>query len=189
MTRRLVTHQNPEGRETPLLLLAQLRTIDETLELVYFGKRDWRLGSVKPNDERTFRGDRILAFEDARDPVHRNPKNLYLGALLKEGFAQIAQYFDMGDPSGAVKDAHGNITTIFEDMQQRQQAWTIDGGEDAFKQSFAVTIGDEKKAEAEATMKQYVATDGRAHYHREMRNRVMFGPAGMTGGSGRIITP
>jgi hypothetical protein len=168
--RRLVQHDNPEGRETPLLLLADLRAIDQTIELVYFGARDWRLGSVRPNDRRTKGGAHILKMEEARDAVHRNPKNIMLGKLLLQGFSQIAQYHDQGDPSGVVLDEDGQETTILADFSARQAAWLQDGGESVAYE-----------------MDQYLAQDGREHYRRIVRGRSMFGPAGQTGGDRALI--
>lgn len=187
--RRLVTHSNPENRETPLLLLAELRAIDPTIELVYFGERDWRLGSVRPNDFRRQKGEALLAMEARRPVAEQNPKNRYIAKLSQEGFAQIAKYIDLGDPSGAVLDESGVTTTILADFSSRHDAWIQDGGEEVFKQRMSDTLGEKEKAEAAALAQQYAVTDGRAHYRREMRGKVTFGYGGMTGGRGALITP
>jgi hypothetical protein len=154
---------------------------------VYFGARDWRLGSVRPNDRRTKGGAHILKMEEARDAVHRNPKNIMLGKLLLQGFSQIAQYHDQGDPSGVVLDEDGQETTILADFSARQAAWLQDGGESVATARFAVSLGDDRAREAAYEMDQYLAQDGREHYRRIVRGRSMFGPAGQTGGDRALI--
>jgi hypothetical protein len=182
MIRRLVQHDNPENRETPLLLLGALRQIDPTIELVYFGDRSWRLGAVNPNDRRTMAGHTILKFEESRDAHVRNRRNLWLGKLLLQGFSQIAEFHDKGDPSGVVLDEDGQETTILQDFTERHNAWITDGGAEVFKRRLDVALGDDKMREQMHTIDQYLAQDGREQYRRIMRGRKMFGPAGMTGG-------
>jgi hypothetical protein len=185
---RLVTFENAEARPTPLVLLGELRRIDETVELVYPGDGRWWLGAVRLTDSRVKRGENILAFEATRD--HPNRRNIFLGKLAIQGFALIATYHG-ADPAGVVTvdpgDKYEYQTTILEDFRERDAAWRRDGGERAFDAKLQRTLGTARTAEREAEMQAYTASDGRDHYRREVRNRVTFGPGGMTGGPGRIL--
>lgn len=197
---RLVDHQNPESRETPLLLLAALRDIDPSIELVYFGARDWRLGAVRSGEARDYRaeqGDKLLDhLERARAAGHSpSPKNFMLAYLLKQGFAQIAQYRDHGDPAGLVHcvvDASGSYdyeTTILHDFRERDFNWRRDQGEAVVMAAAEEASGLSQRREADAKMRDYLATDARDHYARHMRGRIMSGAAGVTGGSGKLLLP
>lgn len=191
---RLVRFSNAEARATPLLLLAQLREIDATAELVYVGHGTWWLGAVRTNDERRKSGEFILAFESKR--TNPNPRNVMLGQLLLEGFARIQAYDCAGDPSvDKVVDADGYVCSIVEDFRARDRAWHEDQGRAVFKERLAESAGEPKKKAADLMLRDYLRNDGREKYRREIRDRVMFGAAGMTGGSisrrtlpGRIIT-
>lgn len=184
MVARLVAHVNPEARETPLLLLAQLREIDPNVELVYAGGGTWWLGCVRPNEMRRLTGEFILAKEMQRDVP--NPRNVMLGHLALEGFARIQAYTCDGDPScDLVTDAEGYVCNIVEDFRERDAHWRHDQGKQVFAERMAASTNDAQRREHEALMREYLRTDGRAHYRREIRGRVQFGPGGMTGGSGR----
>ncbi len=192
---RLVSHENPEGRATPLLLLAELREIDPTAELVYFGARDWRVGAVRLSGEaRDFRakkGDQMLdQLERARaEGLHPSPKSFMLGLLLRQGFAQIAQYYDHGDPAGVVTDSDGHETTILADFRMRDWNHRKDQGAEVVAHNAAESGGRTRRAEASRRLRDYLHNDGRDHYNREVRNRVQMGHGGMTGGSGKLLTP
>lgn len=194
MIRRLVQHSSPDGRETPLLLLGALREIDPSVELCHFGGRDWRLGSVKEGKSRDWRAIKAAQMVDALDRAKSSgkkisPKNYLLAHLLKQGFAQIASYFDFGDPSGTVEDADGNLTTIVEDFRQRDAHYRRDQGEQVVHAA-AVAAGEgAKKQEQDQKFADYMHADGRDHYNREVRGRVQFGVGGMTGGRGRLLVP
>lgn len=197
MVQRLVQHQNPEAVETPLLLLAALREIDDTVELVYFGESRWRLGAVRRTDERQRRGQLILAQQESLDEVKRNPRNIWLGQLLLQGFAQIEEYIGR-DPAGVVLVNPGPQEyrcTILEDFRERDAAWRRDQGETVFQERLTAASSEERQRVADLNFKQYLATDGREHYRREMRNRVSFGAGGVTradevfAGHGLILPP
>lgn len=193
---RLVAHDNPEARPTPLLLLADLREIDRTIELVYVGDRIWWMGSVRANAERQKKGELILSQMMALDAVHHQrptiKRNLMLGRLLIQGFARIEAFTDHGDPAGVVTVAadtpHAWQTTMKQYLVEADHHWKHDG-EAVVEQRLRETSSEARKAENQAEMNQYLATDGRAHYKREVKNRVQFGHGGMTGGSGRLILP
>lgn len=177
-----------QGREAPPLLLARLREIEPTAELIYFGEGDWRLGSVRKSDARTEAGEHILAAESRRSPA--NPKNVLLGHLLKEGFAQIAQYKCDGDPSvGLVRDGDGNECSIIEDLRERDYNFHLDQGKAVFAQRLEHTDGTVRERENRRRAHDYLVNDGRDHYRREIRHRTQFGRGGMTGGGGTIILP
>lgn len=201
MIRRLVNHENPEGRETPLLLLADLRLLDPIIEIVYVGERMWWVGRVDPNTERTRRGETILKQMLALDDYLRERptimRNIMLGRLLQQGFARIEMYRDCGDPSGEVEvewfDSHGKQdwyrTTILADIKERYHAFERDGGEAKVAERMAFTDGTLNEEASGKAMREYIVNDGLAHYRREVRNRVVFGHGGMTGGASRLLTP
>lgn len=177
-----------QGREAPPLLLVSLREIEPSAELIYFGEGDWRLGSVRKTDARTAAGEQILAFESRRSPA--NPRNVLLGTLLKEGFAQIAQYRCEGDPAlGLVRDGDGNVCTIVEDLRQRDANFREDQGRAVFTERMEHTDGTVREREAAARRHDYLINDGRDHYRREIKHRTTFGYGGQTGGGGSLILP
>lgn len=179
---RLVQFSNAEGRETPPALLAQLREIDPTAELVYVGDQQWWLGAVRTNEERRKAGEHILAFERRR--TQPNPRNIMLGQLLLQGFARIQMYRCAGDPSvDRVVDAEGYPCSIVEDFRARDAAWRRDQGREAFRARLQHSTGEKRREESRAAFRDYLLNDGRAKYRREVRDRVQFGPGGMTGGS------
>jgi hypothetical protein len=199
--RRLVEHQNPEGRETPMLLLADLRQIDATMEIVYAGERVWWVGRVTRNDVREERGRLMLGQLEALDDYLKDrpsvARSILYGKLLIQGFARIEMYTDCGDPSWTVQvewfNGHRSEwyhTTILDDIRERCQAFERDGGEAAFQRRLRETDGTATKEASDANIKEYLVNDGLAHYRREVRNRVTFGYGGMTGGAGRtLVTP
>lgn len=176
-----------EGRQTPPLLAASLKSIDSRAELIYAGGGHWWLGVVAPNQHREQQGRVILKFEDRRG-AEANPRNVLLGKLMVEGFARINGYETLGDPAGTVKAYDGYTCSILEDFRERDFWWNFDGGKAKVAEKLDESANGPAKRESEAAMLEYTITDGRAHYNREMRNRVQFGFGGMTGGQGRIIT-
>lgn len=199
--RRLVQHTNPEARETPMLLLADLRQIDPTMEIVYVGERMWWVGRVEPNEVREERGRFMLSQLDALDEHLKDrpsiARSIIYGKLLIQGFARIEMYFDCGDPSGEVEVEWFNghkperyRTTILADIKERYAAFERDGGEAAFARRLRETDGSIEKEQSDANFREYLVNDGLAHYRREVRNRVTFGFGGQTGGAGRtLVTP
>ena len=200
MPERLVQFENAEARPTPLLLLAELRTIDPRAELVYVGGGDWWLGAINPNDERTRKGQLILQQMDALDGVIREKpsirRNIMLGRLLVQGFARIAVYHAVGEPSGTVTVLHGTPdayeTTMYRDFEERDTVYRHEEKRrQAFEHAQAEVNGVARKEAGDAVLRQYILNDGREHWHREIRNRVSFGYGGMTGGQGHsgLILP
>lgn len=193
--KRLVTHQNPEGKETPFLLLGELRSIDPTIELVYAGDARWWLGAVSDNAERRERAERMMAQIEALQKHQQAKRTVMLCKLNLQGFALIETYHG-NDPSGTMlvnpgKDEYH--TTILEDFRWRDAEWRRDQGSSHVKQRLLDTLGDEERREADAKIKEYLANDGRDHYRRIMRGRVSMGFGGATGGErslgGLIISP
>jgi hypothetical protein len=176
-----------EGRYPPPLLLAALKSIDPRAELFHAGGGHWWLGVVIPNEHREQQGRVILKFEKERGN-QANPRNILLGHLLVEGFARINGYEVAGDPSETVKAYDGYYCSILEDFRERDYWWNKDGGKQAVAAKLDESANGPAKRESEAAMLEYTITDGRAHYNREVKNRVQFGHGGMTGGTGRIIT-
>lgn len=193
--KRLVTHLNPEAKETPLLLLGELRAIDPTIELVYAGQGRWWLGAVSDNAERRERAERMMGQINALQKWQQAARTVMLCKLNMQGFALIETYHGT-DPSGTVLVNPGPDeyhTTILEDFRWRDAEWRRDQGSSHVKQRVLDTLGEEQRREHDAKMKEYLANDGRDHYRRIMRGRVSMGFGGATGGdrslSGLIITP
>jgi hypothetical protein len=176
-----------EGRQAPPLLVAALKSIDPRAELIHAGGGHWWLGVLAPNQHRAQQGRVILGFEQERGN-QANPRNILLGHLLVEGFARINGYEVEGDPSATVKAYDGYHCSILEDFRERDFWWNKDGGKETVAAKLDESANGPAKREAEAAMLEYTITDGRAHYQREVKNRVSFGFGGMTGGAGRIIT-
>lgn len=198
MTRRLVVHFNPEARETPLLLLASLREIDAGAELVYVGDRQWWLGCVTPNEPRASSGLRIEAQLKALSVADQQRpsiiRNFMLAKLLQQGFARIEAYHDLGDVSGEVLCRYGQPDeyrcTIVEDFRERDFHFKQDRGASVMQGKLDDMMGVGREDEARAEFNQYLQTDGRAQYRREMRGKVTFGHGGMSGGTGSgLIIP
>lgn len=197
MTHRLVDHINPEGRPTPLLLLASLRDIDPTAELVYVGEGQWWLGSVRPNEPRAAKGRVILQQMEALQAQQRAipsiVRNIMLGKLMVQGFARIMAYDCSGDVAGEVIVGKGTDwqyrTTVLADFAERDRNFRETQGENVRQQQFDDLLGVNKKKKSDAEFQHFMETDGRAHYRREVKNRVTFGRGGMTGGAGRLIIP
>lgn len=195
---RLVEHQNPEGRATPLLLLADLRQLDPTIEIVYVGERMWWVGRVDKTDVRRDKGLLMLQELNALDDHLKDrpsvARSILYAKLLVQGFARIEIYYDCGDPSGEVEvewfegvKPQRYRTTILADITQRFAAFERDGGEAVFQQRLAETDGTQTRAKSDAAFREYLVNDGLAHYRREVRNRVQFGHGGMTGGAGKLL--
>lgn len=185
---RLVVHENPEGRQTPLLLLAALRELDPTVELVYFGARDWRLGAVRPTPKRYSAGEMILDNEERRPAKERSMKNILLAHLLKQGFAQIAKYVEPegGDISGTVLTENGEPVSVAQHFERLCFFDRQDRGEAHMKAALFADSPEGRAVENKKTFDDYMATDGRAHYAREMKGRVTMGAGGFTGTSSAL---
>lgn len=186
-----------EDKAAPPALLAQLRAIDPTVELVHFGGGDWRLGAVMLTDERVASGEAILG-QLLKQPLRdRNIKTVLLGMLSIQGFAQIEKYFaSTGDISGTVyvegglDGKEGYLCTVLEDFRERDHAWRKDQGAAKFAERLYLTSNEPARVENEKQRQEWLRTDGRDHYNREVRNRKTFGyGGGETGGTGKIILP
>lgn len=186
---RLVTHQNPEGQETPLLLLGALREIDPTVELVYAGTGIWWLGAVMDNEVRRKRAQQMMAQLQGLERVQQAPRTMMLCALNLQGFALIEAYHG-ADPSGTMIVTPGPTqyhTTILADFQWRDAEWRRDQGESHVAGRMLETLGEPERIEREAKAREYLVTDGRDQYRRLVKNRVQFGHGGMTGGSESVL--
>lgn len=173
--KRLIQHDNPEAKPTPLLLLAELRDVDHRAELAYAGEGRWWLGVVDPNDERMQRAEFMMQQLEYHDV--KNPRTIMLAKLNVQGFALIEAYYG-NDPAGAVIVNPGEdeyTTTILADFQWRDAEWRRDMGSAHVKQRVLETMGEPERIEAEALMKEYLANDGRAQYRRIMQGRKVFG--------------
>jgi hypothetical protein len=177
---RLVRFEAPEARETPVLLLAQLREIDATAELVYAGEGRWWLGAVSANEERRKRAEMMMAQIERLEVAQRAARTLMLCHLNLQGFALIEAYHGR-DPMGTVLVNPGPDEyhcTIVEDFRERDANFRRDQGRGVFTTRLEASMKEPERREAEARMKEYLATDGREHYARHMRNRVQVGGDG-----------
>lgn len=184
--KRLITVPGVGGREPPPDLLRQLREIDAAAELFHVGEGVWWLGCVLLTEQRVKDGANILYNEEKRD--FPNPRNVLLGKLAQQGFARIQAYTEIGGgPDGPVHDEEKTATSIVEDFRARDWAWKNDP-ETAFKRRLAASDLNSERVEKEGQLLEWLRTDGRAMYRREIRHRVSFGPGGVTSGGAEKIT-
>lgn len=185
--RRLLHFDEAPPLETPIILLATLREIDATVELVHFGTaskgslpdnlrgkdlQDWRLGSVRPNEVRRKKGEAILEMESHR--AIANMKNVLLGKIAVQGFAQIARYFSEGTPGMAVTyDEDGAPVNVVEDLRARDFEWRRNQGEDVFQRRADESEGIPQKLAGDALLLDKLHTDGRAEYRRAKRGAII----------------
>jgi hypothetical protein len=186
---RLITHQNPEGKETPLLLLAALREIDPTVELAYAGTNIWWLGAVMDNAERRKRAENMMKQLRDLEREYQSPRTMMLCALNLQGFALIEAYHGPEVSGTVVVNPGPNEyhTTILEDFRWRDAEWRRDQGKSHVEQRMLETLGEPQRIEREAQAREYLANDGRDQYRRIVKGRVQFGHGGMTGGSNALI--
>jgi hypothetical protein len=181
--RRLVHYEHPGAIETPLLLLASLREIDPTVELVHAGEARWWLGAVSDNAERRQRAEAILMQIEMLDVAHRAPRTVMLAKLGLQGFSLIDTYLG-ADPAGTVRveaGEHSYDCSMVEDFRERDANWRRDQGRRVFLTKLDRSMKGPERREAEAKAREYLYTDGREQYRLHMRNRV-------TAGYGGIVT-
>lgn len=177
---RLVQFESPDAIDTPLLLLAELREIDRTAELVYAGEGRWWLGAVSANEERRHRAELMMAQIEQLEVAQKAARTLMLCHLNLQGFALIEAYHGR-DPMGTMLVNPGPDEyhcTIVEDFRERDANWRRDQGKAKFTERLLASMKEPERREAEAQMKEYLATDGRDQYRREFRNRVTVGGRG-----------
>lgn len=92
----------PAVYEPPANVLAALREVDPTVDLVYLGLGVWVLGSVKPNAHRARVGQRLFAGELRRPLEAQSMGRFRWARLILQGFRPI-DLLDYSDiPSGRV---------------------------------------------------------------------------------------
>lgn len=178
--RRLVHYEHPGAIDTPLFLLAELRSIDETVELVHAGEQRWWLGAVSDNTERRLRAEMMMQQLEMLEVVQRAARTMMLCKLNLQGFALIETYIGR-DPAGTVQVGNGETSyecSMVEDFRERDAAWRRDQGSTKVKERLLASMKEPERLEAEAKMKEYLYTDGRDQYRREFRNRVTVGGKG-----------
>lgn len=171
---RLVRFESPGAVDTPLLLLAELRTIDPTVELVYAGEGRWWLGAVSDNMERRMRAELMMMQLRELQMVERAARTMMLCHLNLQGFALIETYHGR-DPHGTMLVNPGPDEyhcSIVEDFRERDAAWRRDQGKAKFTERLLASMKEPERLEAEAKAREYLYTDGRDQYRRHMRNRV-----------------
>lgn len=173
----------PADYDAPGDLLARLREIDPTVELLYAGhdphsgEHVWWLGSVKSHgeahDARRGVGIRMLANEERR--THPNPFNVKLAKLSLQGFAMIERYTTKkGPPDGDdVKDGQGFSCSIVEDFAERDWNYRRDQGESAIEHKMGAQ--GRARAESNRVLRDKLHTDGRDEFARTLRQRRVFG--------------
>lgn len=190
------------GRLPPAALIAQLRAVLPEAALVFAGPATsmaargrfallsaseraryglWWLGAVRDNQYRREAAGRLLRSLEGCASV--DAASILRARLGLQGFALIQMYAVAGDPSGTVYDDEGYPTTILADLQERVAAYARDHGREAFARRLAETSGDARRAASDIELRRYARTEGLAKYRREVRDRIVSGPGGITGGS------
>lgn len=108
--------QWPVSRESPPHVVAGLREVDPTAELLYFRNGRWFMGTVRPQRDLILRATRIVARAlgviarhvaqsktGGRVTVDRRSRDrLELFLLAMQGFRPIAEYVLHGEPDSAI---------------------------------------------------------------------------------------
>jgi hypothetical protein len=127
----------PTERDAPAWVLAGLRAIDPTAEVVYVGEGRWWVGVVAtPNKYRQRFGMRLL--RRTRRQMRPDPAIVRQGLLACEGFSMVAEY--EGDPNGAWID----------DFARRDHEWRYESDKDQFLVEERFRDGERKRIEQEA---------------------------------------
>lgn len=97
----------PTFREPPADVLANLRNIDPTIELVYMGGGAWALGSLERNGIRDRVGARKVAMATTARPATKQAARriramLWEGRLLQQGFGLIETF--KGEPDSRIEE-------------------------------------------------------------------------------------
>ncbi len=94
----------PVFRDTPLELLAQLRTQDDRAELLYVGHGRWWVGRVKPDSPRRRHGRQMVTRILEGDGFHPDDwdtwAELRQGLLMTQGFGLCFGMRIQGTPDG-----------------------------------------------------------------------------------------
>ena len=134
-------------RTAPADVMARLREIEPTAELVYLGAGHWLLGSVRPTRVREREGCRAIGRWRQLPEEKRSPGRLLRAQLIRQGFAPIELY-EVNDPDGR----------IVRDFRRRDWRWrnradetferTLDNSDDAMGLHESIeTIIDQVHAE------------------------------------------
>jgi hypothetical protein len=81
--------QLPSARVAPDYVVAQLREIDPTVDLVYLGLGVWILGSMQPNSHRRKIAERLLENERERPEQLQSMGRYRMARLIREGLRVI----------------------------------------------------------------------------------------------------
>jgi hypothetical protein len=87
-------------REPPPELLRDLREIDPTVDLHYFGSGKWVLGAVRPNAARRQIAGKMLM--QRRRHGFRNLARRLIPELGVQGFGYIGEWVIQGEPDGRI---------------------------------------------------------------------------------------
>ena len=91
----------PDLRPAPGDVMARLRELDPTLDLVHLGAGHWLLGSVQPNEQRRHFCLRILNRQYSMPASSRSAGRILCYALYADGFRPIAMYAETEVQNGA----------------------------------------------------------------------------------------
>lgn len=172
--RRLVHYEHPGALTTPILLLAALREIDPTVELVHAGEDRWWLGAVSDNAERRQMAEAMMAQIQRLEVQQQAARTVMLCKLNLQGFALIETYRGP-DVTGTVRVDNGEDSyycTVLEDFRERDAHWRRDEGDRIVETRLDASMRGPERREAEAKAREYLYTDGRAEYRRHMRGKV-----------------
>ncbi|MFW6199669.1 MAG: hypothetical protein ACOC8K_03765, partial [Gemmatimonadota bacterium] len=111
----------PAQHRPPERVVRELRRIDPTAELVYFGHGRWLLGSVKPHPDRQAKGRAMLKsvrMVSVGDQSRRAVDRRRLAYLFAQGFRTIQMYqYEEG--------AGGPDHRIVEDFRRRDRNYRV----------------------------------------------------------------
>jgi len=118
----------PQLRLCPTHVLAGLRAIEPTADLLYFGRGRWILGCLKPNPFAIAQGEKILknalwlevfTHNNPRftiNPAHRRriAGRVELALLAIQGWKFIGEYLLRGSPDWAIVDDFQRASWMYE---------------------------------------------------------------------------
>lgn len=164
--RPLIEH--PTLRTPPSDLVARLREIDPTAELVYVGAGHWALGSVQPNSDREQRARQTLGFYLHLPAEFHSPGPVIYARMRMQGFRHIALYSEDDLTNGRLL------------LDFRERDWNYrNRAEAAYRERIAAADREEpgnveKRIE---TMLDYLYSEGPSIYRHTFQGRRSVGPS------------
>jgi hypothetical protein len=150
----------PVLREPPQHVLAGLRAIDPTADLVYFGRGRWLLGSVRPNaelretSERIYRRAlRLLAIALNNPTFNFNPGNarrlfgrVDFAVLGMQGFRFVHEYVVQGELSSAIVHDFAKADWLYRTLTDDAVDALLNAPKEARRQASRADLRDPARA-------------------------------------------